>query len=90
MPKILDKAVSKIKANSPGVNPYAAATASLQRAGDLKPGTQQATPRGVARGQMSEGQRQAIPPAQTKVKAKPKAPSKPGGVANALAGMAKK
>lgn len=80
MPKILDKAVQKIKAQSPGVNPYAVATASLQKAGDLKPGTNQATKRGVARGQMSEAQRQATPPAKTKT----------SGLAKDLAGMAKK
>jgi hypothetical protein len=78
MPKILDKAVQKIKAQSPDVNPYAVATASLQKAGDLKPGTQKATKQGVARGQMTEAQRHATPP------------KKPGGVAKDLAGLAKK
>jgi hypothetical protein len=58
MPKILDKAVQKIKAQSPGVNPYAVATASLQKAGDLKPGTNKATAKGVARGQMTSAQRE--------------------------------
>ena len=62
MPKILDKAVQRIKLQSPGVNPYAAATASLQKAGDLKPGTNKATKQGVARGQMTQKQRQANPP----------------------------
>ena len=80
MPKILDKAVQKIKAQSPGVNPYAVATASLQKAGDLKKGTNQPTKRGVARGQMTEAQRHAVPPAKTKT----------SGVASDLAKMAKK
>ena len=62
MPKILDKAVQKIKAQSPGVNPYAVATASLQKAGDLKPGTTKATKQGVARGKMTQAQRQKNPP----------------------------
>jgi hypothetical protein len=57
MPKILDEAIKEIKKNSPGVNPYAAATASLQKAGDLKPGTNKATPKGAARGNMSKAQR---------------------------------
>lgn len=57
MPKILDKAVKAIKQSSPGVNPYAVATASLQKAGDLKPGTNKATPKGVARGEMTKAQR---------------------------------
>lgn len=63
MPKILDAAVQKIKQQSPGVNPYAAATASLQKAGDLKAGTLQPTKQGVARGQMTSAQREAKPPA---------------------------
>lgn len=62
MPKILDKAVRQIKKNSPGVNPYAAATATLQKAGELKPGTNKATPKGVARGQMTQAQRRKNPP----------------------------
>ena len=62
MPKILDKAVQRIKRQSPGVNPYAAATASLQKAGDLKKGTQQATKKGIARGNMTRAQRQKNPP----------------------------
>ena len=58
MPKILDKAVEKIKAQSPGVNPYAVATASLQKAGDLKKGTQEPTKQGVERGKMTSQQRE--------------------------------
>jgi hypothetical protein len=58
MPKILDKAVKEIKKSSPGVNPYAVATASLQKAGDLKKGTNQPTKQGVARGKMTQQQRE--------------------------------
>ena len=62
MPKIFDKAVQRIKRQSPSVNPYAAATASLQKAGDLKKGTQEATKKGIARGNMTRAQRQKSPP----------------------------
>lgn len=62
MPKILDKAVKAIKKNSPGVNPYAVATASLQKAGDLKKGTNKPTAKGVARGQMSRMERRRNKP----------------------------
>jgi hypothetical protein len=58
MPKILDEAVKAIKKSSPNVNPYAVATASLQKAGDLKPGSNKPTAKGVKRGQMSKAQRQ--------------------------------
>jgi len=62
MPKILDKAVKEIKKSSPGVNPYAVATATLQKAGELKPGTNKATPKGVARGNMTRAQRHKTKP----------------------------
>jgi hypothetical protein len=62
MPKILDKAVKEIKKNSPGVNPYAAATATLQKAGELKPGTNKPTAKGVARGNMTKAQRHRTKP----------------------------
>ena len=62
MPKILDKAVKEIKKSSPGVNPYAVATASLQKAGDLKPGSNKATPKGVARGNMTKAERHKTKP----------------------------
>lgn len=62
MPKILDEAVKQIKKQSPGVNPYAVATASLQKAGDLKKGTNKPTKQGVARGQMSRAQRHRTKP----------------------------
>jgi hypothetical protein len=62
VPKILDAAVKQIKKNSPGVNPFAAATATLHKSGELKPGTNQPTAKGVARGQMSQAQRQKTKP----------------------------
>jgi hypothetical protein len=58
MPKILDKAVQKIAAKGDVKNPYAVATAAMQKAGNLKPGTQQPTKQGVERGQMSAKQRE--------------------------------
>ena len=62
MPKILDKAVKEIKKSSPGVNPYAVATATLQKSGELKPGTNKATPKGVARGNMTKAERHKTKP----------------------------
>jgi hypothetical protein len=60
MPAILDKAVQKIRAR--GVkesSAYPIAVASLQKAGDLKPGTLAATAKGTKRGAMSAKQRAA-------------------------------
>jgi hypothetical protein len=57
MPRILDEAVRQIKRKGGTVNPWAAATAALQKSGSLKPGTNKATKQGVARGQMSRAQR---------------------------------
>jgi len=62
MPKILDKAVKAIKQSSPGVNPYAAATASMQKSGDIKPGTNKPTAKGVARGNMTKAERHRTKP----------------------------
>ena len=62
MPKILDEAVKQIKKASPGVNPYAVATATLQKAGELKKGTNKPTKLGVQRGQMSRAQRHRTKP----------------------------
>ena len=62
MPKILDRAVAKIKAAGSAAHPYAAAVASQQKAGNLKAGTLQATKQGIARGKMTAAQRQANPP----------------------------
>ena len=60
MPKILDRAVSALKAQ--GVkesSAYPIAVASLQKAGDLKKGTLAATAKGTKRGAMTAKQRAA-------------------------------
>ncbi len=56
MPKILERLVGQLKAKKVA-NPYAVATRSLQKAGDLKKGTQEATPKGIKRGNMTPGER---------------------------------
>jgi hypothetical protein len=61
MPKILEDAVKAIRKSSPGVNPWAVATASLQKSGSLKKGTNKPTAKGVARGKMSKAQRHKHP-----------------------------
>ncbi len=61
MPKILEDAVKAIKKSSPDVNPWAVGTATLQKAGELKPGTNQPTKLGVKRGKMTRKQRHAKP-----------------------------
>jgi hypothetical protein len=61
MPKIWEDAVRRIKKKSPGVNPYAVATATLQKAGELKPGTRTATAKGIARGKMTRAARHKHP-----------------------------
>ena len=54
MPKILDRLVSQLKAKGKSESAaFAIATAALQRSGNLKKGTTQATPKGNARGNMS-------------------------------------
>jgi hypothetical protein len=58
----MEKTVKRIKANSPGVNPYAAASAVLQKSGSLKKGTNTATAKGRTRGSKSRAWRQANPP----------------------------
>jgi hypothetical protein len=61
LPAIMETAVKRIKANSPGVNPYAAASATLQKAGDLKKGSNKATAKGKARGAKSRAWRHSHP-----------------------------
>lgn len=65
MPKILDRAVTKIKARGGVDNPWAVGVAAMQKAGNLKKGSLDATKRGVKRGQMTEAQRHKIPPKST-------------------------
>jgi hypothetical protein len=57
MPKILDDAVKAIRKSSPGVNPWAVGTASLQQSGSLKKGSNKPTKKGIARGNMSRAER---------------------------------
>lgn len=58
MPKILERLVSQLQAKGQSkASAYAIATKTLQKAGDLKPGTQQATAKGASRGKMTPGAR---------------------------------
>jgi hypothetical protein len=61
MPKIWEDAVKAIRKSSPDVNEYAVATSALQKAGELKKGTREATKLGVKRGKMSRKERHAKP-----------------------------
>jgi hypothetical protein len=58
MPKILDRLVKQLKAKGvPKNSAYAIATKSLQKAGDLVPGSQKATSKGAKRGNMTPAAR---------------------------------
>jgi len=60
MPAILDDAVKSIMEDNPKMSEsraYAIATKSLQRSGDLKEGSQEATRKGARRGEMSKATR---------------------------------
>jgi hypothetical protein len=61
LPPIMEKAVKRIKTSSPGVNPYAVASATLQKSGALKKGTNTATAKGKMRGAKSRAWRHAHP-----------------------------
>lgn len=61
LPKLMETAVREIKRSSPGVNPYAVASASLQKSGSLKKGTNTATAKGRNRGLKSKAWRHAHP-----------------------------
>jgi hypothetical protein len=61
MPRIWEDAVKAIRKSSPNVNEYAVATSALQKAGELKPGTREATKLGVKRGKMTRKERHAKP-----------------------------
>jgi hypothetical protein len=58
MPKILDRLVKQLKAKGNVDNPYAVAVSAMQRAGNLKKGTLQATKQGIRRGNMTPEQRE--------------------------------
>lgn len=60
MPAILDDAVAAIRRENPDLSEssaYAIATKQLQRSGDLREGTQEATEKGRRRGEMSPATR---------------------------------
>jgi hypothetical protein len=57
MPKILDRVVSQLKAKGVA-NPYAVGVSAMQKAGNLKKGTIEATKQGVRRGNMTPAQRE--------------------------------
>jgi len=52
MPKILDRVVRQLKAKGVA-NPYAVGVAAMQKAGNLKKGTVEATKQGIRRGNMT-------------------------------------
>lgn len=58
MPKILERLVGQLQAKGKSKSSaYAIATASLQKAGDLKKGSQKPTPKGARRGNMTPEER---------------------------------
>lgn len=58
MPAILERLVKQLKKKGFGeADARKIATSKLQKAGDLKPGSSKATPKGEARGKMTPGQR---------------------------------
>ena len=60
MPKILDKAVERIKAGGASTkSAWPIAVASLQKAGDIKKGHLTATQKGAKRGAMTPAAREA-------------------------------
>jgi hypothetical protein len=62
LPSLMETAVKRIKQSSPGVNPYAVASSTLQKSGSLKKGTNKPTKQGVMRGAKSQAWRRAHPP----------------------------
>lgn len=58
MPKILDRLVKQLKTNGKSKEAaYAIAVSSLQKSGNLKPGSTEATSKGIKRGEMTPAQR---------------------------------
>lgn len=58
MPRILERLTNQLAAKGyDKSSAYAIATSQLQKAGDLKPGTNQATAKGIKRGNMTPGER---------------------------------
>ena len=58
MPKILDRLVKQLKDKGNVDNPYAVAVSAMQRAGNLKKGTVQATRQGIKRGNTTPVERE--------------------------------
>ena len=62
MPKILEAAVKRIKAKGASISSaYAMATSTLQKAGELRKGSNKPTAKGLKRGQMTQAQRHKHP-----------------------------
>ena len=58
MPKILERLVKQLKANGKSTSSaFAIATSALQKSGNLKPGTQEPTAKGIKRGEMTPAAR---------------------------------
>lgn len=58
MPAIWERLVRQLRAKGhSSESAYAIATSSLQKSGNLKPGTRTATPKGIARGKMTPAAR---------------------------------
>ena len=57
MPRILDRVVRQLRAKGVA-DPYAVGVSAMQKAGNLKKGTLQATKQGVRRGNMTPDQRE--------------------------------
>ena len=54
MPKILERLVNQLKSKGHDkASSYAIATSALQKSGNLKKGSQKATPKGTKRGKMT-------------------------------------
>ena len=58
MPKILERLVGQLEAKGKDKrSAFAIATSALQKSGNLKPGTQEPTAKGIKRGNMTAGAR---------------------------------
>ena len=65
MPKILDRVVRQLRAKGVA-DPYAVGVSAMQKAGNLKKGTVQATKQGLRRGAMTPDQREKARRARAK------------------------
>jgi hypothetical protein len=63
MPHILDEAVKRLKAKGWGTSSaYAIGTATLQKSGSLKKGSNKPTAKGIKRGKMTRAERHRTAP----------------------------